>query len=80
MPGNTLQNLLPGVAQRLIQKPFTEGSFQVASLFWGSERCGSPVTWCQLISVPENIPGHMYMLYLYQSHCALGVSGSDAYS
>lgn len=78
MPANTLQNLFPGVAQRLIQKPFAGGSFQVASLFWGSERGCKRVIQCQLILEPENIPGHVYMLYLYQSTCVLGVSDSDA--
>lgn len=78
MPTNSLQNLFPGVAHGLIQKPFAGGSFQVASLFWGSEGGCKPDIQCQLILAPENIPGHMYMLYLYQSSCVLGVSGLDA--
>ena len=80
MPANNLQNLFPGVVQRLIQKPFAGGSFQVASLFWGCDRGCKSVIWCQLILVPENIPGHFHMCYLYQSNCVLGVSGSDAWS
>lgn len=78
MPTTCLQNLFPGVAQGLIEKPLAGGSFQVASLFWGSEGGCKPVIQCQLILVPENIPGHRYMLYLYQSSCVLGVSGLDA--
>lgn len=75
MPANALQNLLPGAVQRLIQKPFTEGSFQVASLFWGSERGSSPVFWCQLISVPvdfsarEHSWAHVHALFVSVSLC-----------
>lgn len=75
---NTLQNLLPSVIQRLIQKPFAEGAFQVASMFWGSGSACKAVIACQLISMPENIPGHMYALYLYQYSWVLGVSGSES--
>lgn len=75
MPANTPQNLLPGVVQRLIQKPFTEGSFWVASLFWGSEKRNSPVIWCQLISVPvdfsarEHSWAHVHALFVSVSLC-----------
>lgn len=73
---NSLQYLFSSVFQRLIQKPFAGGSSQAASLPWGSERACKAVGLCQLILMLENIPGHMYSLYLYQCSCVWGVSGS----
>lgn len=66
---NSLQYLFLSHVQRLIQKPFAGGSSQVASLLWGSERACKAVSLSQLILMLENIPGHMYSLYLYQCSC-----------